>query len=60
MVMSIVGGALIPLGLGYIARHFNMQLAYVVPFICFFFVFYFGISGYKIKSSGAKELALQS
>jgi FHS family L-fucose permease-like MFS transporter len=47
MVMSIVGGAIIPLGLGYIARNFNMQLAYIVPLICFFFVFYFGFTGYK-------------
>jgi FHS family L-fucose permease-like MFS transporter len=51
MVMAIVGGAIVPLGLGYIARNFNMQIAYIVPLICFFFVFYFGFRGYKIKSS---------
>jgi FHS family L-fucose permease-like MFS transporter len=51
MVMSIVGGAIIPLALGYIARNFNMQLAYIVPLICFFFVFYFGIKGYKTRTS---------
>jgi FHS family L-fucose permease-like MFS transporter len=51
MVMSIVGGAIIPLGLGYIARNFNMQLAYIVPLICFFFVFYFGFKGYKTKET---------
>jgi len=50
MVMSIVGGAIIPLALGYIARNFNMQIAYIVPLICFFFVFYFGIKGYKTNS----------
>ena len=50
MVMSIVGGATIPLALGYIARHYNMQIAYIVPFICFFFVFYFGFAGYKTKT----------
>jgi MFS transporter, FHS family, L-fucose permease len=49
MVMSIVGGAIVPLGLGYIARHYNMQIAYIVPLICFFFVFYFGWKGYKVK-----------
>jgi MFS transporter, FHS family, L-fucose permease len=50
LVMSIVGGAIVPLGLGYIARHYNMQIAYVVPLICFFFILYFGWKGYKVKA----------
>ena len=54
MVMSIVGGALIPLALGYIARNYNMQIAYIVPLICFFFVFYFAFRGYKIKTPGSE------
>lgn len=36
MVMSIVGGALIPLVLGYISRNTNVQVAYSVPLVCFF------------------------
>ena len=47
IVMSIVGGAIVPLVSGYIARQFNMQIAYIVPLICFFFVFYFGRTGTK-------------
>ncbi|WP_232826012.1 L-fucose:H+ symporter permease [Chitinophaga alhagiae] len=35
LVMSIVGGALVPLGLGAVAYYYNVQLAYVVPLICF-------------------------
>src|SRR4029079_14639576 len=49
MVMSIVGGALIPLALGYISRNANIQIAYIVPLVCFFVVLYFGMKGYKIK-----------
>ena len=52
MVMSIVGGAIVPLALGYIARNFNMQLAYIVPLVSFFFVFYFGWKGYRINKEG--------
>jgi FHS family L-fucose permease-like MFS transporter len=48
MVMSIVGGALVPLALGYISRNANIQIAYVVPLICFFVILYFGMKGYKI------------
>ncbi len=51
MVMAIVGGATIPLLLGYIARHYNMQLAYIVPLICFLFTFYFGYKGYRITKA---------
>ena len=50
MVMSIVGGALIPLALGYISRNANIQIAYVVPLVCFFVILYFGMKGYKIKN----------
>ncbi len=49
MVMSIVGGAIIPLALGYISRNMNIQIAYIVPLLCFIVVFYFGWKGYKIK-----------
>lgn len=41
LVMSIVGGALIPLGLGAIAYTYNVQLAYIVPMICFAVVLYY-------------------
>jgi FHS family L-fucose permease-like MFS transporter len=49
MVMSIVGGAIVPLALGYISRQANIQLAYIVPLICFLFVFYFGWRGYIVQ-----------
>jgi MFS transporter, FHS family, L-fucose permease len=50
LVMSIVGGAIIPLALGYISRNYNVQLAYSVPLICFAFVFYYGWRGYSVKA----------
>jgi FHS family L-fucose permease-like MFS transporter len=49
MVMSIVGGALIPLVLGYISRNYNVQLSYSVPLVCFFYVMYYGWKGYQVK-----------
>ena len=43
IVMSIVGGAILPLGLGYISDVTgNIQYGYVVPFICFLVIFIFG------------------
>ncbi|MEJ0102648.1 MAG: L-fucose:H+ symporter permease [Bacteroidota bacterium] len=52
LVMSIVGGAIIPLFMGLVSdRTSSIQLAYIVPLLCFLFVFYFGVKGYKIKNS---------
>jgi MFS transporter, FHS family, L-fucose permease len=48
IVMSIVGGALLPLGLGYISDITgNIQYGYVVPFVCFLVVFIFGYKKWR-------------
>ncbi|HEX6426953.1 MAG TPA: L-fucose:H+ symporter permease [Niastella sp.] len=52
IIMSIVGGALIPLAMGRIADITqNIQNGYIIPLICFIVVGYFGWKGYKIKNS---------
>jgi len=48
IVMSIVGGAILPLGLGYISDVTNnIQYGYIVPLICFAVVFIFGWKKWK-------------
>lgn len=47
LVMAIVGGALCPMAMGYIADNSSMQWGYLIPLICFAVVFYFGIKGYR-------------
>lgn len=50
LIMSIVGGALLPPVLGYIADTTkNIQTGYVVPLVCFIVILFFGLKGYKIK-----------
>lgn len=50
IIMSIVGGALLPLALGYIAdQSNNIQNGYVVPLVCFVVILYFGLKGHKRK-----------
>ncbi|MGE5521723.1 MAG: L-fucose:H+ symporter permease [Candidatus Dadabacteria bacterium] len=52
IIMSIVGGAILPRIFGYIADGTgNIQLGYLVPMVCFIFVCYFGWRGYKVISS---------
>ena len=47
LVMAIVGGALCPMLMGYIADHSAMQWGFGIPLLCFAFVFYYGKTGYK-------------
>jgi FHS family L-fucose permease-like MFS transporter len=50
LVMSIIGGGLAPILMGFISdRTGSIQTAYVVPLACFLFVLYYGLKGYKIK-----------
>jgi len=51
LVMSIVGGALIPVLMGRIADVSKMAMGFIVPLVCFAFILYFGIDGYKVRGS---------
>ena len=50
IIMSIVGGALVPLIMGSLAQYYSTPLSYIIPMICFVFVFLFAVYGYKIKT----------
>lgn len=52
IIMSIVGGAILPPALGYISDVTqNIQYGYIVPLICFSVVFLFGWKGWReVKS----------
>ncbi len=57
LVMSIVGGAIIPPIMGQISdKTGSIQMAYIVPLLCFIVIFYFGWKGYKIKTNQLKAL----
>jgi FHS family L-fucose permease-like MFS transporter len=50
IIMSIVGGALVPILMGSLAQTHSTPFSYIVPMICFVFVFLFAVYGYKIKT----------
>lgn len=52
IIMSIVGGAILPPVMGYISdvTH-NIQIGYIVPLICFVVVLLFGLKGHKVIKS---------
>lgn len=52
IIMSIVGGALIPLAMGRIADLTqNIQNGYIIPLVCFIVILLFGWKGYKPRKA---------
>jgi FHS family L-fucose permease-like MFS transporter len=49
IIMSIVGGALVPYAMGALAEKVTAT-AYIIPLCCFVVVAWFGWKGYKLKS----------
>ena len=49
IIMSIVGGALMPYLMGLIAENYSTAISYFVPVVCFIVVAWYGRIGYKIK-----------
>jgi FHS family L-fucose permease-like MFS transporter len=45
LVMAIVGGALIPLGVGFLADHVGLQHAFILPAICYLYIVYYAFKG---------------
>lgn len=50
IIMAIVGGAIMPPIMGLIADGVGIQQAFIVPFVCFLFVIYYGWKGYVPKT----------
>ena len=51
LVMAIIGGAVAPLIMGAISDATgSIQIAYIVPLICFAYILFFGIKGHKQKA----------
>ncbi len=53
LVMSIVGGAILPYGMGTLIdiKHDDIQAGYIIPLVCFLVILYFGVIGHKVKTA---------
>ena len=53
LVMSIVGGAILPYGMGTLIdmKHDDIQAGYIIPLLCFVIILYFGVFGHKVKTA---------
>jgi MFS transporter, FHS family, L-fucose permease len=55
LVMSIIGGAVVPAIMGYISDRSSIRYAFWVPFVCHLYVLYFAASGYRPALDLPKE-----
>jgi FHS family L-fucose permease-like MFS transporter len=53
IVMSIVGGAIFPPLMGWIADHHGMSVGFFAPIPFFIFILYYALSGHRVKTSVA-------
>ena len=47
LCVAIVGGALIPMLQGAVADQVGIQVAFVIPAVCYLYILYYGFGGYK-------------
>ena len=55
LVMSIVGGAILPAVMGWISDLSSIQTAFAVPLVCYAYVLYFAMRGHVSKLVGATQ-----
>ena len=51
--MGVVGGAVFPPIMGYVADKTSVATAYLLPIICYFMIFLFAVKFYKIEENAA-------
>jgi MFS transporter, FHS family, L-fucose permease len=49
LVQAIVGGAVFPMLMGYLADHYGIHHSLLMPLLCYFFIAYYGWRGYEIQ-----------
>lgn len=49
IIMSIMGGALVPYVMGSVAEAYSTPISYIVPLFCFVVVLFFALNGYKTR-----------
>jgi FHS family L-fucose permease-like MFS transporter len=59
LIMSIVGGAIVPVIMGAVADQYSTAISYIIPLICFLFVLFYALKGYKVKLTEPKPINLQ-
>ena len=60
MVMAIIGGAIFPAIMGRISDASSIQTAFIVPLICYVYILYFAVAGYKHSGVSNRRTGLEA
>jgi len=55
LVMAIIGGAFFPAIMGRISDVSSIQRAFALPLLCYVYILYFGIAGYRTEDRASLE-----
>jgi FHS family L-fucose permease-like MFS transporter len=51
LCLAIVGGAIVPLLQGFLADSIGVQLAFILPLICYLYIVFYGVKGSKVATN---------
>lgn len=57
LIMSIVGGAILPAIMGAMADTIGLKIAYLLPVLCYAYIAFYGFKGSQMKSLGKARVA---
>ena len=47
--MGIVGGAIVPVLMGFTSDHSSLRLAFLLPVGCYLYLLYFALRGFRVR-----------
>jgi Fucose permease len=53
LVMAIVGGAIVPLATGWLADHYGLQHAFVLPMLCYGYIVFYALRGSRVREAAS-------
>lgn len=56
IIMSIAGGALMPVAMGLLADKYSTAISYSIPLVCFLIVAWYGWRGYRVKNGDSSSV----
>jgi len=49
LIMAIVGGAIIPVAMGWLADRYGLQHAFLLPMLCYGYILYYALRGSRVE-----------
>ena len=49
LCMAIVGGAIVPVAMGWVADHTSLLSAFALPLVCYLYIAYYGSRGSRLS-----------